>query len=133
MLKSHWLDGKCQHRIDHVIVTLVNGMVSYYKNRHKHQIVSLNGKDLVMECQEEILECSADIPSDSIQRLDHTQYRIASKSCPGLYHTVELHRSTCECEDFPRIQFCRHIAAIICRGCSPQHQALQVLSRKSHK
>jgi hypothetical protein len=54
VLKLHWLDGKCQRRIDHVIVTLVNGMVSYYENRHKHQIVSLNGKDLATECQEEM-------------------------------------------------------------------------------
>jgi hypothetical protein len=113
VLKSHWLNGKCQRQIDHVIVTLVNGMVSYYENRHKHQIVGLNGKDLATERREEILERSADIPSDSIQRLDHMQYCVASKSRPGLYHTVDLHQSTCECEDFPRIRFCRHIAAII--------------------
>ena len=66
MLKSHWLYGKRQRRIDHVIVTLVNGMVSYYEDRHKRQIVGLNGKDLVTECREEILERSAEIPSDSI-------------------------------------------------------------------
>jgi hypothetical protein len=36
-----------------------------------------------------------------------------SKSRPGLYHTVDLHRSTCQCEDFLRILFCRHIAAVL--------------------
>ena len=36
-----------------------------------------------------------------------------SKSRPGLYHAVDLHRLTCECEDFPRIWFCRHIAAVL--------------------
>jgi hypothetical protein len=92
---------------------LMNGMVSYYKNRHKCQIVGLNRKDLAMEHREEILECLADIPSDSIQRLNYTQFHIASKSHPGLYHTVDLYQSTCKCEDFLRIWFCRHIAAII--------------------
>jgi hypothetical protein len=66
VLKSHWLDGKCQRQIDHVIVTLVMGMVTYYENRHNRQIVGLNGKDLAAEHQEEILERAADIPSDSI-------------------------------------------------------------------
>ena len=109
----HWLDRKRQCQIDHIIVTLVKRMVPYYENRHNHQIVGLNRKDLAMEHQEEILEHAADIPSDSIQKLDHTQFHIASKSHPGLYHTVDLHRLTCECEDFPRIRFCRHIAAIL--------------------
>ncbi len=113
MLKTHWLDGKHQCQIDHVIVMLVRGMVQYYEDRHKHQIVGLNGKDLTMEHQEEILERVADIPSDSIQKLDHTQFHVTSKSRPGLYHMVDLHQSTCECEDFPRIRFCRHIAAIL--------------------
>ncbi len=49
MLKMHWLDRKCQHWIDHVIVTLVKGMVPYYENRHSHQIVGLDRKDLPTE------------------------------------------------------------------------------------
>ena len=113
MLKSHWLDGKCQHQIDHVIVTLVKGMVPYYEHRHSHQIVSLNGKDLMAEHQQELLECTVEIPSESIQKVDDTQFHVMSKSRPGLYHVVDLHQSTCQCEDFPRIWFCRHIAAIL--------------------
>src|SRR5216683_4061480 len=88
-------------------------MVPYYENRHSHQIVGLNGKDLVMEHQEEILECAPDIRSNSIQRFNHTHFHVASKSWPGLYHTVDIHQLTCECEDFLRIQFCRHIAAVL--------------------
>ena len=49
MLKTHWLNGKCQCQIDHVIVMLVRGMVQYYENRHKCQIVGLNRKDLTTE------------------------------------------------------------------------------------
>ena len=91
MLKSHWLDGKHQRRIDHIIVMLVTGMVTYYENRHNRQIVGLNGKDLVAERREEILERAADIPSDSIQRFDHTHFHVASRSRPGLYHAVDIH------------------------------------------
>src|SRR5713101_3708018 len=89
-------------------------MVPHYENRHSHQIVGLDGKDLLTECRKEILECMADIPSDSIQKLNHMQFHVMSKSRLGLYHAVDLHQSTCECEDFLRIWFCRHIAAILC-------------------
>jgi hypothetical protein len=91
VLKLHWLDGKCQCQINHIIVTLVTGMVTYYENRHNRQIVGLNRKDLVAERQEEILEHVADIPSDSIQRFDHTHFYVTSRSQPGLYHVVDIH------------------------------------------
>ena len=42
------------------------------------------------------------------------QFYVTSKSWLGLYHAVDLHQSTCKCEDFLRIQFCRHIAAVLC-------------------
>ena len=113
MLKLHWLDGKCQCRIDHIIVTLVKGMVPYYENRHSRQNVGLNGKDLAMEHQKELLEHMVEIPIKSIQKFDDTQFHVTSKSRLGLYHTVDLHQLTCKCEDFPRIHFCRHIAAIL--------------------
>ena len=42
----HWLDGKRQRQIDHIIVTLVKGMEPMYEKRHDRQSVSLDGKDL---------------------------------------------------------------------------------------
>src|SRR6266851_753711 len=108
---------------------LVTGMVPYYENRHSRQIVGLDGKALATERRKEILEHAADIPSNSIQKLNHTQFHVASKSWPGLYHTVDLHQSTCECEDFPRIRFCRHIAAILCHF--PELSPQEINSRSS--
>src|SRR6266851_2953500 len=29
-----------------------------------------------------------------------------------MYYTIDLHQPTCDCADFPRVQFCKHIAAI---------------------
>jgi len=80
VLKLHWLDRNRQCQIDHVIVTLMKGMVPYYEHRHSHQIVGLNRKDLMVE-----------IPSESIQKVDDTQFHVTSKSRPGLYHAVDLH------------------------------------------
>ena len=113
MLKTYWLDGKRQCWIDHIIVTLMKGMVPMYEKRHDCQSVGLDRKDLAGEQRQELLECMAEIPSDSIQKFDETQFHVALKSRPGLYHAVDLNQLTCECEDFLRIRFCRHIAAVL--------------------
>ena len=113
MLKTHWLDGKHQCQIDHIIVTLVKGMVPMYEKKYECQSAGLDGKDLAGEQQQELLEHVAEIPSNSIQKFDETQFHVMSKSQLGSYHAVDLHQSTCECEDFPKIRFCRHITAIL--------------------
>ncbi|KAH9991228.1 hypothetical protein BJV77DRAFT_915755, partial [Russula vinacea] len=46
VLKSHFLDGKRNRRIDHDINALVENMVPYYQNWHARQIVGLEGPDL---------------------------------------------------------------------------------------
>ena len=53
------------------------------------------------------------ITHDSIQDFgDSAQFHITSLSCPEEYYVVNLHRPTCDCEDFPQILFCKHITAI---------------------
>ena len=91
MLKTHWLDRKRQRRIDHVIVTLVKGMVPMYEKKHERQSASLARKDLVGEQRQELLEHTAEIPSNSIQKFDDTQFHVMSKSRLGSYHVVDLH------------------------------------------
>ena len=53
------------------------------------------------------------ITHDSIQDFgDLAQFHITSLSRPEEYHVEDLHQPTCDCEDFPQILFCKHIAAI---------------------
>ncbi|KAI0246055.1 hypothetical protein BJV78DRAFT_1089978, partial [Lactifluus subvellereus] len=54
VLKSHWLDGKQNRRIDCVIYTLVNYMVPYYQTWHARQVVGLEGPDLAGERRRDI-------------------------------------------------------------------------------
>jgi hypothetical protein len=62
--------------------------------------------------QSQILTSTKDISPDSILQFDHIQFHVASQSRPGAYYAIDLHQSTCDCADFPRIRFCKHIAAI---------------------
>jgi hypothetical protein len=50
VLKSHWLDGKRNQRIDHLIHMLVEGMIPYYETRHLREVVGLEGPDLAKQC-----------------------------------------------------------------------------------
>jgi hypothetical protein len=88
-------------------------MVLHYEDRHARQSVGLDGPDLLGQRRREILASAKNITRDSIQDFDDSaQFHIASLSCPREYHVVDLHQRSCDCEDFPRILFCKHIAGI---------------------
>jgi hypothetical protein len=112
VLKTHFLEGKHNRRIDHVIWTLVNEMVPHFEARHERQMIGVEGDDLVEWRWQEILECAEAITLDSIQPFDNIQFHVASISRPGEFYTIDLARQMCDCKDFHRIDFCKHIAAI---------------------
>ena len=53
-----------------------------------------------------------DVSRDSIQQFDSAHFHVASISQPGTYYEIDLNRSICNCPDFPRSRFCKHLAAI---------------------
>src|SRR6266850_539037 len=111
-LKSHWLDGKWNRHIDHILYTLVVHMNQYYLNRHERQIIGFEGLDLAGGWWWDIIVSAQTISWDSVLQFNHTQFHVASQSCPGVLYSIDLNLMTCDCQDFPRIQFYKHIAAI---------------------
>ena len=87
-------------------------MEPYYQSQHARQAVGLEGPDLGGKWWREILASATAISNDSILQFNPTQFHVASQSRPGAFYVIDLHRSTCDCKDFPRIWFCKHIAAI---------------------
>ena len=90
----------------------MNCMEPSYWSRHDRQAVGLEGLDLMAAQQSQILTSAKDISRDSILQFDHIQFHIASQSLPGAYYAIDLHQLMCDCADFPRVRFCKHIAAI---------------------
>ena len=43
---------------------------------------------------------------------DSSHFHVTSQSRPGKFYAIDLIQLTCDCPDFPRIQFCKHIAAV---------------------
>ena len=87
-------------------------MNQYYLNRHERQIVGFKGLDLAGDRRREIIASARNISRDSVLQFNHTQFHIASQSRSGTFHLIDLNLMTCDCQDFPRIRFCKHIAAI---------------------
>ena len=87
-------------------------MVPYYQNRHERQIVGLEGPDLAGQRQRQLLSSARDTFPDSIQQFDDITFHVALESRPGSYYEIDLHRGTCNCPDFPRVRYCKHLAAI---------------------
>src|SRR6267142_3931581 len=112
VLKSHWLDGKRNCCIDHILYTLVVHMNQYYLNQHERQIVRFEGLDLAGSRWQDIITSAQTISRDSILQFNRTQFHVASQSHPGVLYSIDLNLMTCNCQDFLRIQFCKHIVAI---------------------
>ena len=87
-------------------------MVPYYQNRHERQVVGLEGLDLTRQRQQQLLSSAKETSIDSIQQFDDITFHVALESQPGSYYEINLHRGTCNCPDFPRVRYCKHLAAI---------------------
>ena len=87
-------------------------MVPYYQNRHERQTVGLEGPDLAGQRQRQLLSSARDTALDSIQQFDDITFHVASESRPGSYYEIDFHHGACNCPDFPRIRYCKHLAAI---------------------
>jgi len=113
-LKSNWLDGKRNRRLDHIIFTLVKSADPYYQFRHERQQAGLEGPNLEDSRREEIEEIAGKVTRDSIQKFDDFQFHVSSQTKSGHFYAVNLAPPTCccNCLDFPRIWFCKHIGAI---------------------
>jgi hypothetical protein len=114
-------------------------MVPYYQNRHERQIVGLEGPDLAGQRQRQLLSSTRNTQPDSIQQFDDIIFHVASKTRPGSYYEINLDRGTCNCPDFPRIRYCKHLAGIsvhfphLCTQEKPPRDPILLRAPNSHE
>ena len=112
-MKSKYLGGKRNRRVDYIIKTLAVNVQSDLDNRHKRQGIGLEGQDLRARRRDQILATARNISPDSIEQVSNTEFLVASESRQGHRYPIDLTQfATCDCDDFPRIRFCKHIAAV---------------------
>jgi len=112
-LKTHYLGGKCNWCVDCIICTLVLKVVPDFNFKHRRQLAKIEGRNLKDLCCQQIKASARNISPDSIHYIGGTTFYVALQSHPGHhYYVINLTQSACNCNDFPRIQYCKHIAAI---------------------
>ena len=92
--------------------TLVENFLPSFKFTHLWQLAGIYSPNLEKSRRLQIEATARNMSPDSIHHLGSTKFNVASESHPGHHYLIDLNTSTCVCEDFPRIQFCKHIGAI---------------------
>jgi hypothetical protein len=84
----------------------------YFQFRHMRQQTGLDGLNLEKSHRKEIEEAATKITRDSIESFDNSQFHVASQTKLGHFYSVNPTAPSCTCQDFPCIQFCKHIGVI---------------------
>ncbi len=112
-MKSYWLDGKRNRRIDHMIYTLIQRMLpEKYHHQHQRQDKGFEGDDLAKRHESGVLARALTVSANSITALGDAKFQVASQSILGRNYVVDTRAAICNCLDFPRIRLCKHLAAV---------------------
>lgn len=111
MLKSTWLEGKRNRRVDQLINVLVTELLSDIEDRLERQDVGLHREDLAGRRELEIRNRAPETPRDYITRVADMHFQVRS-SDKEIKYEVDLLNTECTCLDFPRIKFCKHLASV---------------------
>lgn len=84
----------------------------HYQARDLAQQIGFEGPDLAEKHRLAVLKSAKTISIDMIKCVNDSQFRVASQSYLSRYYLVDIQRLICDCPDFPRVQFCKHICAV---------------------
>jgi len=112
VLKSIWLEGKRNQRVDYLIHTLVTEYLPDVEFYHKWQMLGMEGPNLAEKHRQQILMCAPKTPLIKIQKIDNLHFDVQSLNSTKLYY-IGLDTTTCSCSDFPHIWLCKHITAVV--------------------
>ena len=111
-MKSKFLEGKRNWRLDHLLYVLLDLVVPYYIGRVRQQDFGFEGPDLEVKKQQEITERALTVPKDFITEIEAGHlYHVRSQSGSHHYH-VDLDAYTCGCLSYPLINFCKHLCVV---------------------
>ena len=128
VFKMHWLGGKRNWCADHLVHTLVLDLLPDYEiccDWQKHEI---DGADLATKRHQQILVQALEMSADAIWLLGNECFYVRSavdlakmylvnlsKDCSSdmsKSYLIDNRKGSCNCPDWPRVQLCKHIAAI---------------------
>jgi hypothetical protein len=85
-------------------------MLPTYEDRHKRQVLGMQGPNLAEKRWKEILTCAPETPLERIKEVGQLRFVVQSTSLENTYE-VNLLTYMCTCNNFPCIQLCKHVMA----------------------
>jgi hypothetical protein len=79
---------------------------------HKQQELGMHGGNLAEQHHQQILRHAPETPLTQIQKIDDLHFDVQSSNSNKSYN-IDLVTTTCSCSDFPCIQLCKHITAMV--------------------
>lgn len=113
-LKSKWLGGKRNQRIDHLIHALIADILPDYVARYDSQMLGFKGPDLAEKRREQIRVRAPEMNAVSIHDLGGggDRFSVESAMDSTRRYLVDLGKESCDCPDWPKVRLCKHIAAV---------------------
>ena len=84
----------------------------HYEAWHLAQQIGFEGPDLAKKHWHKVLKSAKTIFIDMIKCVNDAQFHVASQSYLSRYYLVDIQRLICDCPDFPRVWFCKHLCAV---------------------
>jgi hypothetical protein len=112
VLKTVYLDGKRNQRMDHLIHMFVKEFLPDIEHHHKRQMLGMEGPNLAEKRRRQILKRAPETPLERIKKIDDLHFEAQSSNSLKCYQ-IDLLTITCNCSDFPNISLCKHIAAVM--------------------
>jgi hypothetical protein len=111
-LKSKWLGGKRNQRIDHLLHALIADMLPDYVARYDSQMLGFKGPDLAEKRWEQIRARAPEMNAVSIHDLGGDLFSVESATDSTRKYLVDLGKLSCDCPDWPKVRLCKHVAAV---------------------
>lgn len=116
VLKSLFLSGKRNRRLDVLYTALVYEAILYYRKREKRQACGLEGDDQEITIRKTAHQAGAMIPACNIKVATRGQHYlvVSQSSCSTSYAVDFLPNSAtlCSCSAWHSIEYCKHIPAV---------------------
>ena len=87
-------------------------MLPDYESKHYRRQRGFDGPDLAKKRREEILARAPEVDAESIRKLGGDRYYVQSVTHSSRMYLVDLGKLSCDCPDWPRVQLCKHVAAV---------------------
>src|SRR6266702_6829856 len=84
----------------------------HYESQQRAQEKGFDGKDLEERHRCTVMTNSQSISGNFIIPINSNQFHVASQTHAGQKYVIDTQAAICDCPDFPRIRFCKHLAAV---------------------